>query len=210
MLADKIDSRVLAVYNVQQSWGRACPGEQIGEDHRSAWHAFRRFQNGRVSACDRDRERPKGYHRGEIERADGGSYAKGKFVGNYVHIGGDIWRALPHLERRNRGTRVHHLCNINQRVCDLSSLRCPSFQRERTGWIVRDASSVRVSLCMCGADLSENTRCSNEYRCIFFSFTKLTQPSKNVTFGIGHCLPVLLHHVLRDFFLQDNLYHYSR
>lgn len=209
MLADKIDSLVLAVYNVQQSWWRACPGEQIGEDHRSAWHAFRWFENGGVSTGDRDRKRPKGYHRREIEGTDGGSYAKGKLVGNYVHICGDIWRALPHLKRRNRGTRVHHLCNINQLRVIYGSYMA-AIRRGTNEDRHRDGS--RVCLCVGHLSRSESMRgYGNKYNWVIyvFFFNKLTQSSENVTFGIGHCLPILLYHVLCDFFLNKIIYYTS-
>lgn len=176
MLADKIDGRVLAVYNVQQSWWRACPGEQISEDHRSAWHAFGWFENGGVSTGDRDRKRPKGYHRREIEGTDGGSYAEGKFVGNYVHICGDIWRALPHLKRRNRGTRVHHLCNINQRAWST----VPTWLRFEGGRtrivIVIVCACVCVYLCLGHLSRSESMRVINIICVIYIYifFNKLT------------------------------------
>lgn len=169
MLADEIDSRVLAVYNVQQSWWRACPGEQIGEDHRGAWHAFRWFENSGVSTGDRDRKRPKGYHRREIEGTDGGSYAKGKFVGNYVHICGDVWRALPHLKRRNRDTRVHHLCNINQ-CDDLWFLNGCDSKGGRSNEDHCSCSRLCVYVCLCLRHLSRSESMmdySNKYNLLY-------------------------------------------
>ena len=123
MLQQRVNCDLIAMNQVEDALRNSHVVKQFARPRRRHRHLFRRLQDKRVAAGDREREHPHRHHSRKIKGTDPGANAKWLTNRYTVDPAGDVFERIAHHQRRHSAGDFHHLDrSLHGKLCVIQRL----------------------------------------------------------------------------------------